>query len=320
MRTMVRRVLILFLGLGLTLTALGCEWVLSSEQDPSETQEPDSQDEDTTQEGQDGDAPPDDDPDWKLTWYDEFNQETLDSNTWTRQSLINPYNGEWQQYTGAESTAYTQNGTLVIKASHNGGGHEAGNYTSARVISNPGGNDGTSGIPGKTFLYGRLEARIKLPTGKGIWPAFWLLGDSIGETGGDTDWPASGEIDILETGAKNVDSYYGHATVGQAIHYSNETDNWEYRHGSQGHPDGLWGDDYHVYGIEWDSQKILWTIDGREVHREYINKDHLSEFHQPFYVIFNIAVGGTYTYDPDATTGFPKYMYIDWIRYYKPRS
>lgn len=254
---------------------------------------------------------------WSLSWTDEFNGSVLDNDVWDRQVLLNPYNSEWQRYTGGASTAYVEDNCLVLKATHDSSTHAPGNYTSARVISNPGGYTGATGSTGKTFRYGKIAARIKLPSGKGIWPAFWLLGDNINETGGTTSWPTCGEIDILETGSITAnDGYYGHATAGQALHFTNSS-GYEYKGSYDELQYGKYSDNFHVFEIEWDSQKIVWKIDSEIVHSEMITESYMSEFHQDFYVIFNIAVGGSYTHDPDSTTGFPQYMYIDWIRHYE---
>ncbi|MBI9099738.1 MAG: glycoside hydrolase family 16 protein, partial [Spirochaetaceae bacterium] len=216
-----------------------------------------------------------------------------------------------QKYTGAASTAYEQDGSMVIKAEHTGDDYGYEDFTSARVISNPGGGTGDSGSTGKTFRYGKIAARIKLPYGKGIWPAFWMLGDNISETGGTITWPSCGEIDILESGHVSADDgYFGSATAGQAIH--------SYNGGSSGSEtrleSGIFGDEFHVFEIEWNSSQIIWKIDEETVHNEDISS--IIEFQKDFYLIFNIAVGGNYTYTPDNTTTFPQYMYIDWVRHY----
>ncbi|MBI9099525.1 MAG: glycoside hydrolase family 16 protein [Spirochaetaceae bacterium] len=251
-------------------------------------------------------------PGWTLSWSDEFNDGVFGSDTWDREELLSPYNNEWERYTGEASTAYEQDGSMVLKATYNGPTHSIGNYTSARVISNPGGGTGLSGSTGKTFRYGKIAASIKLPSGKGIWPAFWMLGDNISETGGDTGWPACGEIDILESGHISAnDGFYGHATVGQAIHSTAGTPSSS---GEVSISSGIYGDDFHVFEIEWDSSTIVWKVDGVIAHTADIST--IDEFQKDFYILFNIAVGGNYTHDPDATTTFPQYMYIDWIRYY----
>lgn len=249
---------------------------------------------------------------WTLSWADEFNDDIFDTNTWHRQVLTSPYNNEWQRYTGASDTAYEENGNMVLKATFDGPTHSLGNYTSARVISNPGGGNGLSGSDGKVIKYGKIAASIKLPSGRGIWPAFWMLGDNINETGGDTGWPACGEIDILESGSSSVnDGHFGHATVGQAIHSTAGTPSSS---GEKEISTGLYADEFHVFEIEWDATRIVWKVDGETAHSAYISS--IGEFQKEFYLLFNIAVGGNYTYDPDASTAFPQYMYIDWVRHY----
>ena len=260
---------------------------------------------------------------WNLSWSDEFNDGVFDTDTWTRQVMLNPPNNELETYTGDESTAYEENGNMVLKATHNGGAYnQPDSYTSARVISNPGGTSGIEGVTGKTFLYGKIAARIKLPGGKGVWPAFWMLGDNISETGGDTDWPQCGEIDILESGGLN-DPNYGQGTVHGTIHRDPGTelsplgDNEYLEAGTVTlENEELFNDDFHVFEIEWDAQQIVWKLDGVQFGLKNISADIENEFHEDFYVIFNIAMGGWFTTIPDSTTETPQYMYIDWIRHY----
>jgi len=259
---------------------------------------------------------------WTLSWSDEFNDGVFDTNTWTRQVLLNPYNEEWQRYTGESDTAWEQDGVMVLKAEHTGTTHSYGEYTSARVISNPGGQNGNSGAEGKTFKYGKIAARIQLPSGKGIWPAFWMLGDNISETGGDTSWPQCGEIDILESGGGSYPSN-GQGTITGALHHDpgTETSPAGYNEVVEiGHftlPNNeLMNEDFHVFEIEWDANQIVWKIDGQIFGSSDISANTKNEFHKPFYVLFNIAVSGWYTVPPDESTPFPQYMYIDWIRHY----
>ncbi|MBN2656565.1 MAG: glycoside hydrolase family 16 protein [Spirochaetales bacterium] len=249
---------------------------------------------------------------WTPVWSDEFRYGAFDTDTWERLIPVTRFNDELQLYTGDASTAYVLDGNMILKAEHTGSGYDYGDFTSARVISNPGGSDGTSGSAGKLVRYGKLAARIKLPSGKGVWPAFWLLGDNYKDTGGDTKWPDCGEIDILESGSTAVnDGEWGHTTVGQAIH------------STAGIPSssnffsldaGLFSDNYHVFEIEWDSSQLVWKVDGTTVHTADIST--IEEFHKDMYIIFNIAIGGSYTYTPDTETPFPLYMYIDWVRHY----
>ncbi|MBI9099524.1 MAG: family 16 glycosylhydrolase [Spirochaetaceae bacterium] len=248
---------------------------------------------------------------WSPAWSDEFRDGIFDTDTWDRE-MPTRKNDELQIYNGDPSTAYEQDGNMIIKAEHTGTTYEYGDFTSARVISNPGGGTGDSGSAGKLFKFGKIAARIKLPSGKGVWPAFWMLGDNISETGGDTGWPACGEIDILESGSVGAtDDQWGHTGVGQAIHSTAGTpssSNYFYL------DSGLFSDNYHVFEIEWNISEIIWKVDGVTVHTADINA--IDEFHKEMYIIFNIAIGGSYTHDPDATTPFPLYMYIDWVRHY----
>ena len=259
---------------------------------------------------------------WTLVWSDEFNDDLLDENIWTRQKLLFPYNNEYQQYTGDPDTAYVQDGYLILKASKKGEAIRRTGFTSARIISNPSGNDGTSSAEGKTFLYGKIAARIQLPYGKGIWPAFWMLGDNVSETGGDTVWPVCGEIDILEAGSNQAPGN-GDGTITGALHHDPSPGNRIKKNqwilaGEKTLPNNeLYAEKFHVFEIEWDEQKIIWRMDGDKWGEISISEETRDEFHKPFYVIFNIAVGGSYTQTPDETTPFPQYMYVDWIREYK---
>lgn len=258
---------------------------------------------------------------WTIAWSDEFNNNTFDTDTWARQIWLTPPNNEWEQYTGEEDTAYEEDGYMILKADLKDGMESGyGNYTSARVISNPGGSDGDSGSTGKTFEYGKIAARIQLPSGKGVWPAFWMLGDNIYETGGDTSWPSCGEIDILETGfSGNEDGEWGGATLGGAIHYDtsidNDTGSWTYETDHTSLDEGRYSDDFHVYEIEWDESSITWRVDEEEFFTTDITDSMYNEFREEFYILFNIAIGGNLTDDPDGTD-YPKYMKIDWIRHY----
>lgn len=271
---------------------------------------------------------------WILSWQDEFNNNDFDTNpddenadNWDRETNTNEgdkrTNNEYQDYTGGEDTAYESDGYLVIKAEKINEEHEVHSYTSARVISNPGGKDGTSGTKGFTFQYGKIAARIQLPYGKGIWPAFWLLGDNIDETGGDTPWPSCGEVDILETGfGNNPDYYYGHAMLGGAIHYDESIDNTEGFNSYNYLTDytylqtGIFADNFRVYELEWSSTQMIWRVDGEEFYSLEISDEKFNEFRENFYIILNIAVSGHITDRADDSTNFPATMYVDWVRHY----
>lgn len=258
---------------------------------------------------------------WNLSWSDEFNADSLDTNIWTRQKMMFPHNNELQKYTAEPSTAYVEDGYMIIKAERVRASNQRGNFTSARVISNPGGMDGNSAAAGKTFLYGKIAARIQLPYGRGLWPAFWMLGDNCSETGGDMDWPGTGEIDILESGSINAPNF-GQGSVSGALHHDPSPGNTKkqnlcldtafltLKNGE------LMAEKFRVYEIEWDEEKIVWRLDGVKIGEASISEATRDEFHKPFYVLFNIAVGGNFTVTPDETTSFPQFMYVDWIRHY----
>ncbi|WIB34528.1 glycoside hydrolase family 16 protein [Curtobacterium sp. MCSS17_005] len=202
-------------------------------------------------------------------------------------------NAELQTYTDSRRNAALDGaGNLVITAHR----EADGSYSSARLKS-----ESTY-----TAQYGRIEARIRIPRGQGIWPAFWMLGADIGQVG----WPACGEIDVME----NVGYEPGivHGTV-HGPGYS----------GAQGisaaytNPSGAaFADDFHVYGVDWRPGSITWTVDG-VAYRTVTRADVGSApwvFDKPFFVILNVAVGGDWPGSPDASTRFPQQMTIDWLR------
>jgi len=155
---------------------------------------------------------------------------------------------------------------------------------------------------------GRFEARIKLPVGQGIWPAFWLLGADIGSVG----WPTCGEIDIMEyrgqypsvvTGALHGPGYSGGNSIGGYYSLGN----------------GSFNDDFHVFSVEWDSSSITWYVDDQAYMT--LGPSDLPPgtswvFNDDFFIILNVAVGGRYVGPPDQTTVFPQTMLVDYVRVY----
>ncbi|MGM0369316.1 MAG: family 16 glycosylhydrolase [Bacillota bacterium] len=248
--------------------------------------------------------------DWELSWSDEFDENKINSDYWTRQELpAGTFNNEWQEYTDSSENAYVEmdedneDGQMVIEAKYNEQGLEMGNFTSARMITNE----------KVEYKYGKIAARIKVPEGQGIWPAFWMLGTNIDETGGDTPWPQSGEIDIME---KQGGSDTKEKTVYGTAHYADENNDHKYEGGEKTIEEYL-SADYHVYEIEWDEDSIVWKLDGEEYYSLDISSSEFDEFRKEFYILLNVAVGGTFSGDPDSTTDFPQKMYIDWVRVYK---
>jgi beta-glucanase (GH16 family) len=245
---------------------------------------------------------------WEMTFHDEFDGKagTAPSTAnWERDLGGGGFgNNEWESYTDGAANAFLDGkGNLIIEARKEptkGKDGIARDYSSARLkLAKSLGQQ-----------YGRVEARMKLPRGQGIWPAFWMLGNNIGHAG----WPGCGEIDIMESVGHKPSTLFG------TLHgpgYSGSQ-------GKQGHldvPKPL-GDDFHVYAIEWDAQSIRWYLDDH-LYNTVKPADvapHAWPFDQPFFVILNLAVGGGWPGYPDATTVFPQQLVVDYVRMYKAKS
>ncbi|MEN9369835.1 MAG: hypothetical protein RI952_700 [Bacteroidota bacterium] len=228
---------------------------------------------------------------WQLIWSEEFNYTGLpDSNKWTNEvGLIR--NNELQYYTKNRiENNWVSNGNLNIigrKESYKGSA-----YTSASITTDQ----------QFTCTYGKIEANIKIPTGQGLWPAFWMLGQNIWQIG----WPKCGEIDIMEH--INTDNV-NHGTM----HWDNNG------HTSFGGTTICDFNQFHLFGIEWDNSMIKWYVDGVKYKEGYIynNINNTEEFHKPFYLILNLAIGGNWPGNPNAQTSFPDTMMVDYVRVYQ---
>lgn len=237
---------------------------------------------------------------WELQWADEFTGSGIDSSKWSYDIGTDGDgwgNAELQYYTNRADNSYIEDGNLVLKAIEEA--YEGSTYTSARLNT----------FELQSFRYGKIETRAKLPKGQGIWPAIWLLGNNYSTD----DWPYCGEIDLVELvgGTDSDDTIHGTA------HWFNETDDEK---SSSGHEytlsNGEFADDYHIFSIIWDEEKIEWYIDDELYHTVDINEEDKKEFSRGFYLIVNLAVGGYWPGSPDDTTELPQMMYIDYIRYY----
>lgn len=239
--------------------------------------------------------------DWGLVWSDEFEADTIDLNNWNYQvEEAGRFNDEWQRYTNSEENAYIDNSCLVIKAVHESDIQGMDQYTSARMHT----------ANKQTWRYGRIAARIKLPQGEGVWPAFWMLGANIDENGGDTPWPNSGEIDILELYGSRDDG-----VVEANIHYADASGSHAMM-GSAAYKleQGKFADAFHIFELEWDENRVAWFVDGVEFASMSISSNELSEFHEDFFILLNLAVD-----HPGAGSKFPQYMYVDWVRVYQKK-
>ncbi|WP_214691403.1 MULTISPECIES: carbohydrate binding domain-containing protein [unclassified Exiguobacterium] len=259
-----------------------------------------------------------DDAKWKLVWSDEFSKSEIDHSKWNFETgnwIVdkdgNPVaagwgNNEKQFYTDKNENAFVKDGKLVIRAKKEQASDQFGtyDYTSAKLT--------TKGTFSKT--YGRYEMRAKLPTGKGLWPAFWMLPEEDRYGG----WAASGEIDIMESWGSQPDKVAG------TIHYGETWPNNKYTgkdyHFAEG--DGI--DKWHTYAIEWEPGEIRWYVDGQlyQTQNDWYAKEankaskysYPAPFDQDFYLIMNLAVGGWFDGDVDETTPFPAEMEVDYVR------
>lgn len=233
---------------------------------------------------------------WRLLWHDEFDTAIgpdwvfdigTGSNGWG--------NNELQFYTSRPENVRIESGVLVIEARKEQ--YSSREYTSARLK--------TEGR--KTFKYGRIEARIQVPRGEGLWPAFWALGEDQKAVG----WPRCGEIDIMENIGKEPTRV--HATV-HGPGYS----------GGKGVggflelPSRAFADGFHVFAVEWDATGLRFSSDDT-VYKQITPADVPGAwaFDHPFYLLLNLAVGGNWPGSPSAETQFPARMRVDYVRAYE---
>ena len=234
--------------------------------------------------------------DMDLIWHDEFDGNQIDEDYWTFEigdgcpNLCGWGNNELQYYRSQNTTV--SDGVLTIEARQIR--FQDRDYTSSRIITRD----------NFFFRYGRVDIRAKLPKGQGIWPALWMLGQNINSVG----WPKCGEIDIMEMvgGNGKENTVHGNAFWDAG----GVTDN-------SGHytlSSGTFYNEFHVFSVIWDEQKIDYFVNDQLFHTNFITDPDKSEFHKPFFFIFNIAVGGIWPGNPDATTVFPTQMNVDYIR------
>jgi beta-glucanase (GH16 family) len=224
---------------------------------------------------------------YKLVWSDEFNEATIDTSVWNFEIDGNGGGNHEQEYY-QRNNATIENSNLIITAKKESVGSHS--YTSSRMT--------TQGK--KEFEYGRIEARIMLPVGQGFWPAFWLLGSNINSVG----WPKCGETDIMEH--INTDSLiYG------TLHWDNNG------HVQSGDTIVSTPSAYHIYSIEWNDTSIKWFIDSVQYHEVNITTNSTEEFHQPFFILLNFAVGGDWPGQTINDNLLPAKMYVDYVRVYQ---
>ncbi len=248
---------------------------------------------------------------WVMVWSDEFsgpNGSAVDSTKWVFDVGGSGWgNLELEYYTNRPQNAHVADGNLVIEAQtekYKGADDVTRGFTSARIKT----------LGKFSQIYGRVEARLKIPYGQGLWPAFWMLGDNIDRVG----WPACGEIDIMENIGKepsvNHGSIHGPGYIGDVgieAHYTL--------------PDKKrLADHFHTYAVEWESSVIRFYVDDdlyATQNRANLRPGQRWVFDHPFFLLLNVAVGGDWPGNPDASTVFPQTMLVDYVRVYgRPRE
>jgi uncharacterized protein (TIGR03437 family) len=251
---------------------------------------------------------------WQLVWSDEFNGvagSPPNPSNWNFDLGGGGWgNGEAETYTNSASNVFQDgNGNLVIRANKDA----QGNYTSTRLQTGaPGASTRTADL---SWQYGLIEARIKLPFGKGVWPAFWMLGENIGTVG----WPTCGEVDIME----NFGTFHNNATINNGTPHGPGFQNVASLSASYSLPFGeTVYDDYHMYAIQWSQDSIVWSVDGiayNTVTPASLPAGGQWVFNAPAFLLLNLAIGGQSTFlgTPDAAVAFPQEMLVDYVRVYQ---
>jgi beta-glucanase (GH16 family) len=244
---------------------------------------------------------------YTLVWSDEFNGpngSAPDPSKWTYDLGGNGWgNDELETYTNRVQNAHIEDGKLVIQAAKEqftGPDGVVRSYTSARLKS----------LGRFEPTYGRMEARIKIPSGQGMWPASWMLGANAASV----DWPQCGEIDIMENIGREPSIVHGtvHGPGYSGMHGITALYTL---------PDGRrFADDFHVFKVEWEPNALRFYADDhlyKTITRADLPSGATWVFDHPFYIILNLAIGGNWPGNPDATTVFPQAMLVDYVRVYK---
>ena len=246
----------------------------------------------------------------QVIWSDEFDSGTSpDPAVWSYDIGAGGWgNEELQEYTNAPENVRIENGNLVITARETTAGENGRGFTSARVRTED----------KLTFKYGRIEARIKIPDlADGLWPAFWTLGNDFSQVG----WPFCGELDVMEMGNSAAIS------AGFVNQYVGSTAHWEDNGNTVFYGETLYSptrldDGFHIFSMNWTPSLVTTYLDGEQIWAFNIRPDSCtdcSEFHQPHFMILNMAVGGTYPgllSSDQITAAMPAEMLIDYVRIY----
>jgi len=240
----------------------------------------------------------------KLVWSDEFVGDSLDYSKWgVEENAFGGGNNELQIFTDRPANVRVENGSLVLEAHKDKAGISGTvrDYSSGRVRTKHRGD----------WKYGRIEVCAKLPIGKGIWPAIWML-PTDNTYGG---WAASGEIDIMEYRGQNPKDVLG------TLHYGGAWPKNTHSGATYTLPSSTFADDFHTFAIDWEEGKIVWLVDGKPYQTQ--TKWHSNggkfpaPFDQEFHLLLNLSVGGNFLGNPDPTTTFPQSLLIDYVRVYQ---
>ena len=301
-KNIVRFLLSGVLAFSMVLTACGSA---NTEEAPSESKENVAEvvEEDTSAIQLDG---------YNLLWHDEFEGDTLNENIWTREVReVGWTNNELQAYVDSTDNVFVKDGNLVLKAIQTDEGGKK-SYTSGKVNSQNKAD----------FQYGKVVARAKVPKGKGLWPAIWMMPQDEDHYG---QWPKCGEIDIMEVLGDDVIKMYS------TIHYGEPHAEQQGTYTIENiFKDGTFAMDFHDYSVEWEPGEIRFYVDDIEVlvANDWFSavegeddKPYPAPFDQPFFVQMNLAVGGNWPGDPDEKTDFENAEFmIDYVRVYQKDS
>jgi beta-glucanase (GH16 family) len=237
---------------------------------------------------------------YDLVWSDEFGGTSLNESDWNYE--IGTGSGGWgnnelQHY--LEDNTSVADGYLTIEAKDQF--FNGSSYTSSRITT----------LNKQSFQYGRIDIRAALPYGQGMWPALWMLGENFPTSG----WPECGEIDIMEMAGGNAPGKGDDVVLG-TIHWDNNGTYANYGDKTS-LSSGTFADEFHVFSIIWDASSINWYLDDQLFTSVDITPSGLEEFHEKFFFIFNVAVGGDFSGSPDATTSFPQKMFVDYVRVFQ---
>ncbi len=246
---------------------------------------------------------------YTLLWNDEFDGESLDMDIWSHDPREPGWtNNELQEYTTSEENVFVRDGKLILKAIKTTTANGKDYYTSGKVKTQN----------KEDFTYGKVVARAKVPEGKGLWPAIWMMPKDEGFYG---QWPKCGEIDIMEVLGNQTDTAYG------TIHYGEPHASQQ---GTVVLTNGTFASDFHEFSVEWEPGEMRFYIDGnlyKTVNDWFTavngedEKPYPAPFNQPFFIQMNLAVGGDWPGNPDETTNFDKAEFeIDYVRVYQKPS